>query len=77
MAEVESKTILGKMVREALLGGVRVKAGMMRDRHVKVCKKSITDGENSKNKGPEAGKEQDYINIKIWILFLVLRESSR
>lgn len=48
---IGDETILGKMVKEALLaGGIRVKTRIMIDNHGKVCKKSTAGRENSKNK---------------------------
>lgn len=45
-----SEITFGKMVREALLGGISVNTRMMIDNHVKLCKGSIAGRENSKNR---------------------------
>lgn len=41
MAEAESETILGKMVKEALLGGIRVKTGIKIDNQAKCARKAL------------------------------------
>lgn len=56
-----SETIFGKMVREALLGGISVKTRMVIANQVKVCKGSIAGRENSKNKDPEVSNEHCYV----------------